>query len=115
MTRNDNILYSGSSSASFGTTQQQKVEASRNEQRDQKIEARAKLKPAGEIVMAEIQKEIAELSDIKFAHVKELVASGIPNALEIDMLSNEKTIERLKDIQNRLSNILREPKEASDE
>jgi len=104
MSRDDSILSTGSSSASFGTVQEQKV---RVEKREEKIEKRAALLPSGEVVRAELQKDIDELSNINFAHVKELVASGIPNALEIDMLSTDKTIAKLKSIQARLDNILR--------
>lgn len=105
MTRDDSVLSTGMSSASFGSVKEQKIRA---DKREEKQERRHQLLPSGKVVVDEIDKEIAELSSIKFAHVKELVASGIPHALEIDMLSNEKTIDHLTKVKNRLNNILRD-------
>jgi hypothetical protein len=107
MSRNDGGLYTGASSASFGSSKEQVI---RKEKSDEKAEKRIKLTPASELVMQEIDKEIAVLGKINFESVKSVIASGIPNALEIDMVSNGKTIEHLKAVKIRLQNILRESK-----
>lgn len=105
MARDDSSLYSGASSASFG---QAKVQPIRREKKEQKLEKRVALSPASELVMQELDKEIAKYMVKDYTVIKSLIASGIPNALEIDELSNAKTIEDLRVVKIRLQNILRE-------
>lgn len=108
MTRDDSGLYTGASSAAFASPAEQEVKDKVDLRKQDKLDKQNRLKPVADDVLAEIQKDIDELSDIRFAHIKELVASGIPNALEIDMLSTEKTIDKLNNLKVRLSNVLRE-------
>lgn len=107
MARDDSGLYSGASSASFGQT---KVQPIRREKKEEKLEKRVALSPASELVMQELDREIAELKSIDYTNVNTLITSGIPHALEIDLLSSEKTIDKLKAVKIRLQNILRENK-----
>jgi hypothetical protein len=105
--RNDSLLYTGASSASFGSSKQQAI---RKEISEEKIEKRVKLSPASELVMQELDKEIAALSVTDYKVIKAIIETGVPHALEIDMVSNGKTIEHLKAVKIRLQNILREAK-----
>ncbi len=104
MSRDDSLLNTGMTSASFATVRTNKV---REDAREVKAEKRSKLTPAAELVQEEIQKEIDKLLIVDYKVVKAVIASGIPNGLEIDMLSNAKAKEALVAVQNRLSSILR--------
>jgi len=103
MSRNDAILYSGASSASFA---EPKLDI-RKEIKDEKKKEKQILTPASEIIMAELDKEIAKLAVRDHAVVKALIASGIPNALEIDELSNAMASDKLTAVKNRLASIMR--------
>lgn len=107
MSRDDSLLYTGSSSASFGTTHSDKVRANATEE---KREKRSQLLPVGELVKSEIQKEIDALAIKSPETVEALIASGIPHALEIDMLSDAKASQKLTKVQNKLSAMLRKPR-----
>ena len=107
MARDDGNLYTGTSSASFGNSRVQPI---RREKSEEKAEKRIKLSPVSELVMQELDKEIAQLKSLDYTLVNQLIASGIPHALEIDLLSSEKTITKLKEVKIRLQNILMESK-----
>jgi hypothetical protein len=101
MSRDDSILNTGSSSASFGTTQEQKI---RVDKREQKIEKRAGLLPAGEIVRAEIQKEIDEVRSIDYLNIESMLTD---EHFKSEMMARKKFLEKLIALQNRFDNILR--------
>jgi hypothetical protein len=97
------MLYSGASSASFAEPKPD----IRSDIKRAKSEDKKALSPASEIIMAELQKEINKLAVRDHAIVKSLIASGIPNALEIDELSNAMASDKLIAIKNRIASILR--------
>lgn len=103
MSRNDSTLYTGSSSASFGSKEQ----PVRTEKREEKHEKRLKLAPAGEVVKAEFQKEIDKLRNIDFLNIEEMLTD---EHFKAEMMARKKTIEKLQAIQNRLKIILKAPK-----
>ena len=104
----DSILYTGASSASFNKAEK---EADRIK-REEKAIKRAVLvaDDAGEILLAELQKEIDKLKLHDFSTVKELLSTGIPNALEIDMLSKAQAHDILQSVKIRVKNIMRNNK-----
>lgn len=103
MSRDDGLLYSGITSSSPRTNQV------REEAKESKREKHSQLLPVGELVKGELQEEIDKLSKVDHRVTKTLLASGIPNALEIEMLSNAKTVDHLIAVQNRISIYLRKP------
>lgn len=112
MSRDDSGLYTGASSASFGTTHE---DPTRKAIREQKKEIRGQFKPAAEIVFAEIQKEIHEL--IHGTYEGEDTMSD--EQFRTERRARRVAVERLTALNNRFSNLLREPRrpkqEANDE
>ncbi len=105
---NDGILYTGASSASFNKSEK---EADRIK-REEKASKRAVLvaDEAGEILLTELQKEIDGLKLHDFESVKALLATGIPNALEIDMCGKAQAYDILQAVKIRVKNIMRNNK-----
>ena len=108
--RDDSILYTGSSSSTFV---KKESEADRLKRED-KANKRSKLvaDDAGEIILAELQKEIDALKVHDFQSVKDLIASGVPNALEIDMLGKAMAHDIVMQVKIRVKNIMRNNKHA---
>jgi hypothetical protein len=102
MTRDDSVLNTGATSASFGSTQEQKI---RTELRDEKIEKRAKLKPAGEIVLAELQKDIDEAQNINYLNIEQMLTE---EHFKSELMARKKYLEKLIELKNRFNNLLRE-------
>lgn len=109
--RSDSILNTGSSSASFGSVREQQVRA---EKREEKIEKRAALLPAGEIVKAEIQKEIDEISNINYLEIESMLTD---EHFKSELMARKKLVEKLVALRNRFDNLLRDhsKKEGDDE
>ena len=103
MPRNDSILYSGTSSASFA---KEKPDI-REEIKDKKKREKQILSPVSELILGELQKEIDSLAIRNHEVVKALIASGIPHVLEIDELSRCKASERLIAVKSRMASIMR--------
>jgi hypothetical protein len=101
MPRNDSILYSGASSASFAKGDMRK--SKENEKRQKKVV----LSPVKELVLGELQKEIDSFTKQDFAKLKLLIHAGNKTAVDAEILSDEKAMEKLINVKNRLSNILR--------
>lgn len=102
MSRDDSILYTGSSSASY-RAEEERLKS------EVKAQKRATLiaDDAGKILLDELQKEIDALKVHDFNSVKELLKSGIPNALEIDLLSKTIAFDTLQAVKIRVKNIMR--------
>jgi hypothetical protein len=109
MSRDDSLLYTGSSSSSFAKAKLQPV-VEEKKQDSQRKRAILIADDAGEIIIDILQREIDKYKNIEFANIKEILATGIPNALEIDMLSTDKTIDSLKSAQYIIKNIMRNNK-----
>lgn len=109
MSRDDSALYSGVSSASFGSTREQQV---LKDKKETSSENRARLKPHAEIVMAEIQKEIDDLKTMEIVDVKAIISNTVDpdKTLSIILFGREEARERLVSVKARLSNILRDNK-----
>lgn len=103
-------IYTGSSSASFAKKVQPKVKEI-NEVNQAKRNTLIS-DGAGEIVLIELQKEIDTLHKTDFKVVKALLATGIKDALEIDMLSKAMAVDVLESIKIRIKNIMRDNKNA---
>lgn len=102
--RDDSLLNTGASSASFGTTREsQRVSEKRQEQSRAKHEQRLKLKPAGEIVQVELAKEFVVLDSLSTINVG---VSG--EELKAEMMGRAIAKTRLEAFQTRILNILRE-------
>jgi len=102
MARNDGMLITGASSASFA---KQRVEA-----KEIKSAQRKKLLPAAEILSAEFDKEIEEISSIDYLNVEAMFSD---EHLKAELMARKKTIERLKAIKLRLNNLLRDNKDVA--
>lgn len=98
MSRNDSILYSGATSASFA-----------KEVKDEQTKKQKKtvLSPASELVMSELQKEIDSFLKQDFAKLEVLINAGNKTAVDVEILSNKKAMEKLISVKNRLSVIMR--------
>lgn len=103
MSRDDSLLYAGSSSASFTHE-----DPTRKAIREQKKETRGQLKPAAEVVFKEIKSEME-----KVMHVTNIDIGGAKDekAFMIEMMARQKYVAYLKQLQNKLDNILREPRQ----
>ncbi len=105
MTRDDSVLYTGASSASFGVTKQQQALADkRKEQREKKAEKRIALSPAADVIKAEIQKEITAL--IYGPYVDEDSMSD--EQFRTERRARKLAVASLLSIQNRLNATMRE-------
>ena len=107
--RNDAILYAGSSSVSFGTTKEQSIV---KEKREERSEKRGKLKPAAEVVFAEIDKEMESTMNVKNIDISQAVDERM---FMVEMMARQKYVEYLQKLQNKLDIILREPKIAQED
>lgn len=112
MSRDDSLLYTGQTSASFSHE-----DPIRQAIREQKKEIRGQLKPAAVVVFAEIKAEME-----KVMNITQIDISGAKDekTFMIEMMARQKYVAYLKQLQNKLDNILREPRkakqtEASDE
>lgn len=56
MSRNDSVLYTGASSASFSSVKEQQMKEQREAEKQTRKEVAQKLKPSGEVVLALIEK-----------------------------------------------------------
>jgi len=105
--RNDAVLYTGVTSASFASVKDRELKAKKKELKEEKIEKRIKLSPVSELVTAEIQKEIEKLRNIDYLNIESMITD---EHFRSEMMARKKTIEKLTDVQTRLTNILREVK-----
>lgn len=104
----DSILYTGSSSASYNKAEREADRLKREEKATKRNVLVAD--DAGEILLAELQKEIDSLKLHDFESVKTLLATGIPHALEIDMLAKAQAHDILQSVKIRVKNIMRNNK-----
>jgi hypothetical protein len=102
MSRDDSILYAGSSSASFGSPKEQQI---RTDIRENKREKRAKLQPAAEVVFAEIKSEMDSVMFIQNIAVEEATDERM---FMIEVMARKKYVTYLKNLQNKLDIILRD-------
>lgn len=105
--RNDAVLYTGATSASFASAKDRELTKKKKEAKEEKIEKRIKLSPVSEIVNAEIQKEIEKMRNIDYLNIESMITD---EHFRSEMMARKKTIEKLTDVQLRLNNILREAK-----
>lgn len=99
MSRNDNLLATGVTSASIAREQQ------RTEKRQQRTEQRNKLLPAGEVVNEELQKQI----DLLIYGVYPNEDALTDEQFRIERRARRIAVTKLKEIQVRLNRMLREP------
>lgn len=104
MVRDDSMLYAGSSSASFSSVKEQKL---RSEKREQSIEKRAVLLPAGELVKAELQKEIDMVRNIDYLAIDSMMSD---ENFRAEMMARKKFLQRLIALKNRFDTLLRDNK-----
>lgn len=104
MIRDDSILYTGFSSASLSTAKEQKQ---RKERREKNVEKRSALLPAGEIVKAEIQKEIDMVKNIDYLNVESMLND---EHFRAEIMARKKFLERLIALKNRFDTLLRDNK-----
>jgi len=109
--RTDEILNTGATSASFGSVKAQKV---REQLTEQKVERRNALRPSGEIVLGEIQKEIDEVRNIDYLNIEAMLTD---EHVRSELMARKKYVEALVRLKNRFDNLLRDPnrKEGEDE
>jgi hypothetical protein len=100
MSRDDSILYPGSSSASFSKESKQ-----RKDIKEEKQDKRGKLKPAAEVVFKEIESEMNSVMYVTNIAVENAKDERL---FMIEVMARKKYVEYLKRLQNKLDNILRE-------
>ena len=106
-TRDDSILYSGGSSASFASDKSKEREAKERERKQEALDKRQKLLPSEEIVMSEIDKQIAEVQNIDYLNVEQMLED---EHFKAELMARKKLIEKLKALKITLSNALRDNK-----
>lgn len=104
MARDDSILYSGASSASFGHSKQQPIRKSKS---DEKREKRSRLQPAATVVFEEIEKEKQAVMYLQNIDIESVTDEKM---FMVEVMARKKYVEYLQRLQNKLDNILREPK-----
>lgn len=102
MSRDDSILYSGSTSASFTSPRAKEVKDKQEEAKEQRREAGHKLKPSAEIINAILDAEktliVQELANLPLnvstteENIKELLMALQRHLLFIDRVRNKITI-----------------------
>lgn len=102
--RDDSSLNTGATSASFGVVHEQTV---RTEKSEEKKERRTKLQPAADVVFAEIK---AEMDSVMFINNIDIANAKDEKMFMVEMMARQKYVKYLKQLQNKLDNILREPK-----
>lgn len=107
MTRDDSILNTGATSASFAPREQKL----RTDKREEQHEKRLKLLPAGELINAEFEKQINTLLYSPFPDEDKMTDAQF----RVERKGRRLAIKSLLMIQNRLAIILREPKKARNE
>jgi len=101
--REDSILYTGASSAAFGSTKQAQVVATkRAESAEVKQDKQIKLKPVAELVKGEIQKELTAIRNLDTLDVTQ-----DPQKLQAELYGREIAKQRLLNFQNNLLKALR--------
>jgi len=104
------LPYMGSGGSTFKSEKALEIEQKQKVAKEKSAETRSKLLPAGELISELLQKEIDKFNKTDFEAVKIAIASAVPNALEIDMLSNAKTVQSLESIKTSITNSLRDNK-----
>lgn len=107
MSRDDSVLYTGASSASFSSPRQIALEAKRNEQKVKAESTRRKLSESAELALEEIQKEIDEVSNINFLEIEGMLTD---EHFRAEMMARKKLVEKLTSIKMRINNKLRDNK-----
>lgn len=109
MTRDDSVLYSGASSASFSSVKEQKVLTTR---KDKKEEQRNQLKPSADVTFQVIDKEIDSVLRVDAIDIS---SAKDERLFMIEMMARQKYVEYLHKLKARLTIVLREPKTTSKE
>lgn len=102
--RDDSLLYSGASSASFSSIKEQKVLTTR---KDKKEEQRTQLKPSAAITFEVIDKEIDSVLRVDKL---DIANAADERMFMIEMMARQKYVEYLHKLKARLTIVLREPK-----
>lgn len=104
MGRDDSLLNTGASSASFGSVKEQQL---RTDRREKSVETRAALLPAGEIVKAELQREIDKARNIDYLQVDQMLTD---ENFRAELMARKKYLQCLIALQGRFSTLLRDNK-----
>lgn len=107
MSRDDSILSTGASSASFASPKAEQVEEKRKEIQETKKEERQKLTPVIELLTDFVQAEINEVQNINFLNVEEMLTD---EHFKSEMMARKKYVAHLTALKNKMANIMRELK-----
>lgn len=100
MSKDDSFLYSGITSASSD-----KAPTPREVQREAKESARIKLKPAAEVVLAELAKERERVIDLRSIVLDRTTSEGEINT---ELLARKLYLNYLNSLEAKVNNILKE-------
>ena len=106
MSRDNSSLYTGSTSASFGSTKESQIsENNKRLLKDRREEAKNVLKPSAEIIFSDIDTEIKMVTSIQ-----NIDMSNVPDErlFMAEMMARQRYIFYLKQLKTRLSITLRE-------
>jgi len=98
---NDNVLNTGTTSSTFAPKPTRSV----TERKEADAEKRAKLLPAADVVFAEIEKQITQMSTVEFMNLEEMLND---EHFRAELMARKKYVEYLKKLQIKMNNILRE-------
>lgn len=100
MSKDDSFLYTGITSASSD-----KAPTPREVQREEKESARIKLKPAAEVVLAELAKERERVIDLRSIVLDRTTSEGEINT---ELLARKLYLNYLNSLEAKVNNILKE-------
>lgn len=75
MSRNDGILYTGATSASFSSPKEQELKSKQEVAKQERLDTQHKLKPAAEPVLALIEKHKAKVKSIEEFAVEDMITN----------------------------------------
>lgn len=107
MPRDDSILYTGVSSASSRANAEK-----RKEMRREKSQERGKLLPVAELINKIIEKEKKDVCDVRSFVISEATPE---ESIKADLLARKLNLEFIERFHGKINNLLREPREKSNE
>lgn len=105
LNRDDSILYSGASSAAFASPKSEEVAKKREETAQEKHESKLKITPVAELIEGFIQDQLDEVQNIDFLNIEQMLTD---ENFRAEMMARKKYVQYLKELKNKMANILRE-------
>lgn len=106
MSRDDSILHTGATSASFASPKEVEVKAKQAEAKEKRREVGHKLKPAGEVVLGLIANQKDKIKSIEEFGVEDMVTE---EHFKSEVMARKKFYQYLLTFEQEIKNKLKEP------